>query len=99
MLNLGRCLTPAQDEALPRPCRPGLRLLEQYFLFTFFLQRFDAKTMVDNPKVSASTGMVDDGTGVKEVGGNKTESKKYFLAKNINPVTIFLHHHARKIEY
>ena len=29
--------------------------------------RFDAKTMVDNPKVSASTGMVDDGTGVKEV--------------------------------
>ena len=23
--------------------------------------------MVDNPKVSASTGMVDDGTGVKEV--------------------------------
>ena len=35
-------------------------------IFTF-LQRFDAKTMVDNPKVSASTGMVDDGTGVKEV--------------------------------
>ena len=68
-------------------------------LFTLSLQRFDAKTMVDNPKVSASTGMVDDGTGVKEVGGNKTESKKYFLAKNINPVTIFLHHHARKIEY
>ena len=34
-----------------------------------FLKRFDAKTMVDNPKVSASTGMVDDGTGVKEVGG------------------------------
>ena len=31
------------------------------------MQRFDAKTMVDNPKVSASTGMVDDGTGVKEV--------------------------------
>ena len=29
--------------------------------------RFDAKTMVDNPKVSAITGMVDDGTGVKEV--------------------------------
>jgi len=29
--------------------------------------RFDAQTMVDNPKVSASTGMVDDGTGVKEV--------------------------------
>ena len=55
--------------------------------------------MVDNPKVSASTGMVDDGSGVKEVGGDQTESKKYLLAKNIYPVTIILHHHARKIEY
>ena len=26
MLNLGRCLTPAQVEVLPRLCRPGLRL-------------------------------------------------------------------------
>jgi len=29
--------------------------------------KFDAKTMVENPKVAASSGMVDDGTGVKEV--------------------------------
>ena len=29
--------------------------------------RFDAQTMHDNPKVAANTGMVDDGTGVKEV--------------------------------
>ena len=68
-------------------------------LFTLSLQRFDAKTMVDNPKVSASTGMVDDGTGVKEVGGDQTGSKKYLLAKNIYPVNICLHHYARKIEY
>ena len=49
----------------PRQCRPGSNIDVGGF-FTF-LQRFDAKTMVDNPKVSASTGMVDDGTGVKEV--------------------------------
>jgi len=29
--------------------------------------RFDAKTLHENPRVAASTGMVDDGTGVKEV--------------------------------
>jgi len=29
--------------------------------------KFDAKTLHENPKVAASTGMVDDGTGVKEV--------------------------------
>lgn len=29
--------------------------------------RFDAQTLHDNPKVAANTGMVDDGTGVKEV--------------------------------
>lgn len=29
--------------------------------------RFDAETMHDNPKVAANNGMVDDGTGIKEV--------------------------------
>jgi hypothetical protein len=29
--------------------------------------RFDAQTLHENPKVAATTGMVDDGTGVKEV--------------------------------
>ena len=77
----------------------SLIALNSIFCSQFFLQRFDAKTMVDNPKVSASTGMVDDGTGVKEVGGDQPESKKYLLAKNIYHVIIFLHHYAHKIEY
>jgi hypothetical protein len=29
--------------------------------------RFDAQTLHDNPKVAANTGMVDDGSGIKEV--------------------------------
>ena len=29
--------------------------------------KFDAKTLHENPKVAANTGMVDDGSGVKEV--------------------------------
>ena len=49
---------------------------------SYLLQRFDAKTMVDNPKVSASTGMVDDGTGVKEVLA-PTIPPEYLLDKNI----------------
>ena len=61
----GRCHMLVQVVGWPRQCRPGSNIDVAGCLT--FLQRFDAKTMVDNPKVSASTGMVDDGTGVKEV--------------------------------
>ena len=46
---------------------PKLSRQSEQELMTMLRARFDAKTMVENPKVAASSGMVDDGTGVKEV--------------------------------
>ena len=64
---------PVQVAVWPRPYRPGSQFYLLQKAYLYLLRRFDAKTMVDNPKVSASTGMVDDGTGVKEVSTIKPQ--------------------------
>ena len=57
------------------------RFLNKQNMEFYLLWRFDAQTMVDNPKVSASTGMVDDGTGVKEVSTIKPQIQYPFGLK------------------
>ena len=65
---------PVQVAVWPKQFRPGLQFHLPQKMELYLLRRFDAQTMVDNPKVSASTGMVDDGTGVKEVSTIKHQT-------------------------